>query len=103
MSRVYFHSPSGEAELWGGEHHHLHNLVTDTALAALDLEHCRERWLGMVDVSGHCAYLGHPEMVGGHEGWLRALSTVIAINEDAFRWKGRPFDVFQCSLYPAHH
>ncbi len=101
MSRVYFHSPSGEAELWGGEHHWLHNRVTDTALAALDLERCWERWLGMVDASGHCAYLAHPAFTGGHEGWLRALSTVITINEDAFRWKGAPFDVFSLKLNTA--
>jgi hypothetical protein len=44
VSRVYFHSPSGEAELWGGELHHLHNVVTDTAITVLQLDLHDQRW-----------------------------------------------------------
>jgi len=101
MSRVYFHSPSGEAELWGGEHQGLHNRVTETAVAALDLERHRERWMNLVDPSGSSAYLAVPGFLVGQGAWLRALETVIAINDEAFRWKGRPLDVFSLKLNTA--
>lgn len=37
MSRVYFHSPSGEAELNGSEHSHLRHVARGPAVAAWDL------------------------------------------------------------------
>lgn len=100
MSRVYFHSPSGEAELWGGEHHHLHALVTKCAVDALDVEHYLERWAALVDTSPRNAYLRAADRPGSYPQ-ARALSTAIAINAEAFQWKGYPLDVFSLKLNTA--
>ena len=37
MSRTYFHSPSGDAELNGSEQHHFRSIVYDIAVDALGL------------------------------------------------------------------
>lgn len=42
MSRVYFHSPSGDAELLGAERHWLGSLISKLATGLLDAEHNRE-------------------------------------------------------------
>jgi hypothetical protein len=86
MSRVYFHSPSGDAELWGGEHHHLHNLVKDAALAVLDMPShialCRE-----------LAPDPYPGLrFRDDDAWLKSVETLLRISEPVLWWKGCEID-----------
>lgn len=94
MSRVYFHSPSGEAELWGGEHHHLHNLVKDAAIAVLDMP-------GHVALLRELAPDPYPGLRMDEAFWLRSVETLLRISEPALRWKGAEIDSFTLLLNTA--
>lgn len=94
MSRVYFHSPSGEAELWGGEHHHLHNLVRDAAIAVLDMPN-------HVGLFRELSPDPYPGLRTDDAFWLKSVETLLRISEPALRWKGREIDSFTLLLNTA--
>lgn len=101
MSRVYFHSPSGEAELWGGEYQWLGNLCADVTLGVLNLRSNWRPWPAFIDATGHNAYLAYPGR-DGHLAWLESLATAITVSgTTAFAWKGRRLDMFQVRLNTA--
>lgn len=95
MSRVYFHSPSGEAELWGGEHHHLHNLVKDAAFAVFDMPN-------HVALLRELAPDPYPGLRFRDDGaWMKSVETLLRIHEPALRWKGAVIDSFTLLLNTA--
>jgi len=98
MSRVYFHSPSGEAELWGGERAWLGGMCTDIAVGLLDLQNNR-----MIPAIVNADYLKYPANPQDFLRWRSSVETAIAVSmrPDAFAWKGKPLDMFSLTLNTA--
>ncbi|HEY2088339.1 MAG TPA: hypothetical protein VGH54_20265 [Mycobacterium sp.] len=104
MSRVYFHSPSGEAELWGGERAHLSGLCNRVTLGLLNVRHNGERIAEFIDVSGEGSYLARPEPrdFAAYSRWVTSVETAITVGmNSAFAWKGRPLSMFTLELNTA--
>jgi hypothetical protein len=94
MSRVYFHSPSGTAELFGSERAHAAGLIGDMSFGIAG--HDREAILSMVP-SGHYlhAYADDP-------AWLQIFGTAWRVSDDlTFKWRDREMDAFTLSLNTA--
>lgn len=90
MSRLYFHSPSGEAELHGSEHALLGNLVRDIAIGVLALDNSRraDRIADLIDP----AYgLGARPDGAGFQTWARSVETAlrVAFSREPLTWRGR--------------
>jgi len=98
VSRVYFHSPSGEAELRGSERAYAGCLVDRLALACLDPDgfDMRERLLPLVPLTSYLHAVKAEHFPRSFETWwgrhpLRAHP----------RWGDVPYDTFTMSLNTA--
>jgi hypothetical protein len=102
MSRVYFHSPSGEVELLGGEQAHLRGLVYDLALGVLKVnDHDTAKRLRALLPAGK---LGAEE--AGSPRWTAYYETAFRVAGDDDRtpliqWRGRPLSTFSLALNTA--
>jgi hypothetical protein len=103
VSRVYFHSPSGDAELHGSERAYLGGLCTDIAIGVLDLDNSfrAERAL-----NGILAPDLAPIPNGAdYQQWRRDLETRLAIGSmfrgAPFQWRGRPIQSFALMMNTA--
>jgi hypothetical protein len=96
LSRVYFNSPSGEAELLGAERHHLGALVRRIAEGFLNVglggSDMRDRYRQLI-TPGHFMH----SVTANGPGWDDSLrlafrSGSFSSDETLFRWKGMPLD-----------
>lgn len=105
MSRIYFHSRSGEAELWGGERAWLGSLCNRVTLGILDIRHNGERISEFIDAAGDDSYLRRPESrdFAGLQRWRESVELALSVgmNEKTFAWKGRPLSMFSVELNTA--
>lgn len=107
MSRVYFHSPSGTAELRGSERAWLGGLVSDLALGMLDLRDIRHidrlRELLHPDHYLH-AYPMNPGP-GHGPSWANSYATAFHIGWDdrtpLMQYAGKPISTFSLVLNTA--
>ena len=67
MSRIYFHSPSGTAEVAGSEQHHVWKLVYDRAISLLEIrdEADTDRLLRLLPPDHHMRIIKR-----SGDGWL---------------------------------
>jgi hypothetical protein len=98
MSRVYFHSPSGEAELWGGERAWLGGLCSDIAVGILDPASNYDRLRSLVK-PGHYVSQGG----AGPAQWASSLALAVRVGFDGsvFAWNGHDIDSFDLVLNTA--
>lgn len=105
MSRVYFHSPSGEAELWGGERAWLSSLCNRVTLGILDIQHNHERISELINAAGERSYLARPAPAdfAAFQKWRTSVEIAITVGfyDDAFTWKGKPLSMFSVELNTA--
>lgn len=89
MSRVYWHTPSGEAELQGSELHHMHGLCADIAVGQLGLDSQlgEDKWRPLVNPAHHIATLTFK--LGG---WRQSFETSFRVSSGTplLLWKGKP-------------
>lgn len=99
MSRVYFHSPSGDAELNGSELHHLKQIVSDAALRtfALDDPAHVERLRSLIRPDHYLRQLQFTDSAF----WVKWLQTCLNIREDVLVFDGRPVETFALVLNTA--
>jgi hypothetical protein len=96
MSRVYFHSPSGTAELRGSERAYAGCLINDIALAVLKPNYWNEKKLREMLPEGH--YL----KIGGNERFIESWSTAFSVNSgDLIVHKDQCIDSWTISLNTA--
>lgn len=98
MSRVYFHSPSGEAELWGGERAWLGGLCSDIAVGILDPGSNYDRLRSLVK-PGHYVNQGG----AGPAQWASSLALAVRVDfgGSVFAWNGHDIDSFDLVLNTA--
>ncbi len=104
MSRIYFHSPSGEAVLRGSERAWLANLATSIAEGLLKIEggEDAERLLKLVPPDHHLR-----KSADGSPGWFAPwkrtfhLSWSGMFSERTFTWRGQPLNPFSINLNTA--
>lgn len=102
MSRIYFHSPSGTAEVAGSEQHHVWKLVYDRAISMLDIR-------AMADTDRLLRLLPpdhHMRIIKRHgDGWLPTWAgffhTCWRVGGEDFAWRGQPLDPMSISLNTA--
>ncbi|MEU0937641.1 hypothetical protein [Embleya sp. NPDC005971] len=94
MSRVYFHSPSGEAELYGTERAWCAGLVEHIALGALNTRFNREHLTTLLP-TGH--YLHNVAT----RSWESSYATAFAVGDDAVEYEGHPISTFSLALNTA--
>jgi hypothetical protein len=103
MSRVYFHSQSGEAELWGGERAWLGSVVSDIALGFIGVSDC-DRMRALVR-PGHYLLDSRYHRPGGEQvTWTEQLKTSLKVGIDGdgtLAWDGKPIDTFSLLLNTA--
>ena len=106
MSRVYFHSPSGTAELMGSEFHYLRGLIYNLALGVLkvdDYEHAK-RLRGLLpagDSLRTAPFEGYD-----FQGWVSYYETRFRVAGDDDRsplieWRGERLSAFSLALNTA--
>lgn len=100
MSRVYFHSPSGEAELWGGERAWLGGLVSDMAMGFLSLDHSGDRIRELIK-PGHYLLGANYQGPGNFLAWRKAVETSLSVGTGTLAWNGRDIDEFSLMLNTA--
>src|SRR5215472_5272064 len=103
MSRVYFHSPSGEAELWGGERARMGSLVSDIALGFIGVGDC-ERLRSLVRPGHYLLDERHYPRHGQQVTWADSLKLSLRVGFDGdgtLAWKGKPVDSFSLMLNTA--
>jgi hypothetical protein len=97
MSRIYFHTPSGEAELWGGEKAWLRSVCEDMAIGLLpgDWRHERSREL---IAPGHD--LADPRYQPPQEylRWRNHLETALQVGHGTLAWNGCHVDEYHLLL-----
>ncbi len=95
MSRVYFHSPSGDAELLGSERYHLSGLAKATAMGQVIQD--PERFRALLPPGHYLSQLrsNHPDAwAGWHETALKTGDVVI-------EYEGQPIESFALLLNTA--
>lgn len=103
MSRIYFHSPSGEAELRGSERAWMGGLVNDIALGILDPDSNNADQLMRLVAPGH--YLHAAERAG--YGWVGKWQETFRLawggimSDGAFVWRGHRIDAWTMNLNTA--
>lgn len=99
MSRVYFHSPSGEAELNGSELHHLKQVVSDAAIRvfALDDPAHVERLRALIHPDHYLSQLQFTDPAFR----VKSLQTCLNIREDVFFFSLAPVETFSLVLNTA--
>lgn len=104
MSRVYFHSPSGTAELRGSERAWLGALVTDVAVGVLDLQNT-SRIDRLKQLIAPDNYMSRQDTTG--QGWMltwaRDYETAfkVGMREGLMSWKGTHLSTFSMQLNTA--
>lgn len=106
MSRVYFHTPSAEAELLGSERAHLGGLCNDLTRGLLDVQNNHERLREFLPDDGmHAAYPSWPgpDYFARFQQWRMSAEMRITgpLDENAFIWKGKPVSAFSLVLNTA--
>jgi len=106
VSRVYFHSPSGEAELWGGERAWLGCTCTHMARGLLDVQNNHERVHELVpDRPGWEPYPAwpSPDYFARFQQWRQSveISLSASLGEGRLTWHGKPIDTFSLVLNTA--
>jgi hypothetical protein len=106
MSRVYFHSPSAEAELLGSERAWLGGLCNDLARGLLDVQNNHERIREFLpDDAGYGTYPQYPcpDYFARFQQWRMSaeMRIISPLGEDAFLWKGKPVSAFSLVLNTA--
>lgn len=96
MSRIYFHSPSGEAEVAGSERHYLGSLVNQLAVGMLDPDgYQRDERLKQMLPADH--YLNDPQAVG--RNWAAAYKTAFRVGDGPLiTWRGTELSAFSLAL-----
>lgn len=100
MSRVYFHSPSGTAELYGSERAYMGVLTNDLALGVLDPEgYGRPEHLIKLMPEGHdlSKIMRSPHWAK----WFRTKFSVGSLGDDLFQYQGQPIETFALALNTA--
>jgi hypothetical protein len=102
VSRIYFHSPSGEAELHGSERAHLGALCSDIAIGVLGLDNSfRAGQLSGVLASDVARVPSGLD----YQRWRRDLETRLVVgsmfDRAPFQWRGRPIQSFALILNTA--
>lgn len=100
MSRVYFHTPSAEGELWGGERGWLGNLCADIAVGLANVRHHADTWKKLTSPSH---YLRKEGWQYSHLQWIDSFETALHVNLDSsfLVWNGKPVDIFSLILNTA--
>lgn len=101
MSRVYFHSPSGTAELHGSERAYLGGLCNDMALGVLDVGSWHtDRVTDLVDPREYPA----PALYDfeGRQRWRQRVETALRVSDrEVLSWRGHPLGAFSLILNTA--
>lgn len=101
MSRVYFHSPSGTAELNGSERAWLGSLCNDLALGVLDLQHDAEKIAGLVDQQELSPLPGVYDFEG-RARWRSHLRLALTVGmREVLSWHGHTLSSFSLILNTA--
>lgn len=100
MSRLYFHTPSGTAELLGSERAHLGGMCTDITLGVLDLRNNSDRLVDLVNDRE----FPRPGQYD-YAGWSRWRSSLEVSMSVGFReplvWRGHAISSFSLALNTA--
>lgn len=100
MSRIYFHSPTGEAEVLGAERSHVHVLVNDLAEERINL---RRNLLREALRELTCDSHLKPDERMIDSQFLRGFMLAFRVRgeENLLTWRGRPIDAFAMALNTA--
>ena len=100
MSRVYFHSPSADAELWGGERAWLGHLCSSIATGLLDARFSADKLRPLIK-PGH--YLLDARYDHDLQAWASAFETAFAVGfgGDFLVYDGKPLSAFSLALNTA--
>lgn len=107
MSRIYFHSPSGEAELWGGERAWLGGLCSDVTSGILDVrrhEDARDAVRELVRPGFLPPYPEHgaPNYFEDFSRWCSSAELAIRAGDDGLlNYRGTTLDGFSLTLNTA--
>jgi hypothetical protein len=95
MSRVYFHSPSGDAELLGSERYHLSGLAKATAMGQVIQD--PDRFRALLPPGHYLSQLrsNHP---GAWAGWYE---TALKTGDAVIEYEGQPIESFALLLNTA--
>lgn len=106
MSRIYFHSPSGDAEVLGSERAHMGWLCQQIAMSAADADspHGAERIASLLRpdhyMAGHKPFPDSPHVVD--QRWAQAMNTALnGYLGDPLQWKGTPIGGLSLTLNTA--
>jgi hypothetical protein len=98
VSRLYFHTEHGDAELWGGEFHHLRLLCKRIAIGILNLDGRSAETIIQLIEPGH--YLKHDYRVS-HLKWRSSTEVYLRTGEDFLTWNGHRIDTTSLILNTA--
>ncbi len=102
MSRVYFHSPSGEAELWGGERAWLGLLVSDIALGFIGVHDC-DRMRQLIKPGDELLNERYYPRQSEQITWTDRLKMSLRVGDGdgTLAWNGKPISSFSLLLNTA--
>lgn len=109
MSRIYFHSPSGETELAGAERAYMGYICSEVALALVDLDspHVVDRLVSLLDpthrlsTDARSPFMGTTSVVDAQ--WQQRMRSALAhsIFGSPLMWKGQRIATFSLVLNTA--
>lgn len=96
MSRLYFHSPSGDAEVMGSERHYMSRIVSGTLAESLQLDGTSEPPLRALIEKG--------SYVHSYSGraFNESVRTIVNILDDLFEVEGKLIETFALALNTAY-
>jgi hypothetical protein len=102
VSRIYFNSPSGDAEVRGTEAHWMRNVVHDLAFGLLRIrgDEDVDRLLRLLPPDHHMHLINRTKP-GWLPIWANFLGTTWHVGGNDFSWRGQPIDAFETSLNTA--
>ena len=100
MSRLYFHSPHGQAELRGAERMHLSALVRDTFIGHAGVTGCRCDYLIPL-LPPDCYLLRDPHEDRRSLRWEANLRTYLSVADGDFIINGEPIQILIVALNTA--
>lgn len=101
MSRVYFHSLSGEAELLGAERAWLNQLCANVTAGIIASSGAHERLREIVNPQ---SYLRYPSAPGEFLRWKESVECAIRVGWDdqqLFMWRGQHLRIWEVTLNTA--
>lgn len=105
MSRLYFHSPSGEAKLSGSEHVHLGMLCADLTVGLLSLDSRHEQLLDVLapERREKCPQWPGPDYYRAFRMWVGDIETQLRVawREGPFQWRGHSIESLALMLNTA--